>query len=172
MRANYYRINASIVIRSQRIMFYLNEGRRVDLKKKKVIIALLLSICLLVFVFVYFTPISLISLPYTISNDNSTHSKIDISISNISFNGETVKDKINKEALVDLLSKYSCRRTLTWPSTYFIKDAWEISLNQGGEPLYIVLGETAFCYSSNNSVNREILDSKSLKQALNSMLYG
>lgn len=142
------------------------------MEKKKVVRFLVLGICLFVLVlvaFVYFKPVPLISLPYTVSSDNTTNSEIDVSISLISFNGEYITDQVNKEALVDILSKFTCRRTLSGPSSYFNKDTWEISLNQGGIPLYIVLGETSFCYSSSN-VKRNIIDAESLKQALNNMI--
>lgn len=137
------------------------------MRKKKIwLICGVLFFVLLLLLFFCFRPRSLISLPYTISDSISTES--DISISSIYFNGEDLTKQIDHAELLEMLSKYSCRLTLKPAGTYVASNAWEINLNQGGNPLHIVVNDSPFCYWT-TSFKHNIIESETLYQELISL---
>lgn len=110
-----------------------------------------------------FRPKPLISSPYTDSASISTAS--DLSISSIYLNGEDLTAQVDHAKLLEILSRYSCRLTLSSAGAYSVSNAWEINLSQGGTPLHIVVNDSPFCYWT-TSFKHNIMDSDTLFQEL------
>lgn len=117
-----------------------------------------------------FTPKQIISSPYTVSDGISADT--DICVTFVSFNKENITDKIDHAELVDLLSKYSFRRFAATSFTPPSDNAWEITLNQGGKSLHIIVGESdkQAIFYSNSAFMHRIIKSDSLWQELHSLI--
>lgn len=137
------------------------------MKNKKNFTGFLIGIVVLLILLVLvllLLPSPLISSPYQLSEVISSDS--DVIVTSVFYDGEDVTDDIDHTALLEILSRYSRRFAFGAPSIpYSTEDAWEINLNQGGQPLHIVVGETAFCYQDTKTVFR-IVDGEALLQEL------
>lgn len=122
----------------------MNAYKEVMMKKQKktwLLLGIALVLVIAVLAVLCFKPRALISGAYTISDGISSES--DICVTLVSYDGQDVTGQIDHARLVELLSGYSARISLF--SSEGIPDlngAWEINLNHGGTPLYIVVGES------------------------------
>lgn len=136
--------------------------------KRKAVVLLLTGLVLVVGVcFLLLYPHPLVKTPYQISSE--IRSKTDIVITGVGYNGENVTGKIDLFQLTEILSRYSCRVSLTRLGNFALEDTLTVDLIQGGRPLHIVLGEQTLCHSG-NLIYFSIIDAEQLKSELCSLL--
>lgn len=124
----------------------------------------------------FFRQFPLISQPYVLVSGNTEKSASDLTVNTVKYNGSDISASIDKARLVELLSKYRCKRS--YPNPFPMpRDniLWEIDITHEYKPVFIVLCKdtsqswkaSAFRYSSGQDAYvYEIIDSGTLMTEL------
>lgn len=153
---------------------------------KKILLFTLIPILFIgIFVYIHFIlrekPI--ISSPYTVAEVTRTvteggstcevKSTSDnwVALTDISYEGKDITNKVDANEFIKLLSTSMCKRTFKTYSPYNGSDVtWEIDLIWNDNPMHILLGNINIWYESANKGYYEILDADLLKQVLEKMV--
>lgn len=153
----------------------------VKISRKIQILAIILILIIGMFISIYyiFREKPIINSPYTVAEvkrnvtGNITSSEFEVTgdnwvaLTNVTYEGEDVTDKIDAEEFIGMLSENKCKLTLASYSPHNESDVtWEIDLVYNSRPIHIILGDFNVWFESADKSFYEISDPDSLKACL------